>query len=448
MKTHALAASLTAALIALTGCYEGEKTEAGPKTYDVEAIIKAGDLSDAEKAEMLAQIGESLTTPVAFMYADEVLTQALKFDANNPRAQLYKHLVAPAMKLKGGIRGMRPLVAKMSDEAQGAFDMMVTDVEQNESLYNFLVDGPADINNESKAQQFLDQVYQSQNDLRVFLRGFKRNVIKISPVIIDASTNEYLSQCQVTAVGPRAGYHQRYEASECPFEMRVSTTIDSADIEVIQHAAAGAQIATIFATSYDLTGGVAYEHFAQGRKRTMSESVRFVNQLSQLGQLRANAAIKLIHAMGTDVYAGARWAQSYQDRLCPKGHYAVNRPGRLIEGGLCVQDLPDRSKPRAESVLRVFAAALAGTNTSLGIRDGKLHATELTRGGGYDYQTRADVLAFITNPIADLKSQLPTQFDRCGQPLNVGDKNLGGIFVDGNANDVAARLNLFGKNCN
>jgi hypothetical protein len=155
----------------------------------------------------------------------------------------------------------------------------------------------------------------------------------------------------------------------------------------------------------------------------------------------------MIQAMGSDVYAGARWAEQYQDRLCPKGHYQENRPGRLFSQGLCVQDLPDPSAPKAQSVLRVFAAALAGTAIDVGVKEGQILAVDLSNRTDFTYKTKAQVLAPVTNPVADLKTLLPTQFDRCGRPLNVGDSTLGGIFPAGDANDVAAHARMLGKDC-
>lgn len=448
MKSKVLAAGLMAALMTLTACNEEEGNPyAKARTYDVGAIVDAKDMSPAEKAEALALIGEKLVTPVSFMFADEVLTQAIKFDAGNPRAQLYKYIVAPAMVLKGSLRGIRPLANKLTQYSQDKFTEMDTKLSASRSLYLFLVDGPADINNEEKLQQLLDKVYGQQDKLRLFARGFKRNVLKVAPVIINGPEREVLAQCQVAPVGKRDGYHQKYEVSACPWSKVYETTIDSGDIEVMQHAFAGAEIATILATSYDATGGVLYERYISNRNVTTEQGVRFINELPSAGKLRASSSIRMIHGMGTDAYAGARWAQQYQDRLCPKGHYQDNRPGRLFSRGLCVQDLPDPNAPKAETFLRAVSAALSGASTEMGVADEQISVVELSNKTSWDYRTKANVFAPLNNPVADLKTLLPNQFDRCGQPLNVGDSTLGGLFPNGDANDVGARLGKFGKNC-
>ncbi|MGE4130756.1 MAG: hypothetical protein AB7F86_03915 [Bdellovibrionales bacterium] len=448
MKNQMLAAGLLAAVMTLAACDETERSAGEPaKTYDVDAIITATDLTNNEKSEMLAQIGEALSTPVGFMYANEVLDQAIRFNAENPRANFYKHLVAPAMVTKGLIKRMQPLADKMSDVTRTNYDQMKEQVALSESLNAFANEGAGDILTEEKAQQVLQAVYREQDKLRLFTKGFKANVLKISPMVIKGPPEAYLADCQVRAIGPRAGYHAKYDVSPCPWQKKFEATIDRGDIEVLQHAFAGYEISTILATSYDATGGVMYEHFAQNPTTSVREKVQFIQNLGMAGKLKPEAPITMIHGLGTDIYSGARWAQRYQDRLCPKGHYQLNRPGRLFAQGICVQDLPDPKMPRAESALRVFAAALGGMTTDLTIEDGRVVVDELSRNAPMGYRTKTQAFAPITNPVADLKGLLPTQFDRCGGAQNVGESTLGGLLPNGDGNEVARQLGWFDSTC-
>jgi hypothetical protein len=55
---------------------------------------------------------------------------------------------------------------------------------------------------------------------------------------------------------------------------------------------------------------------------------------------------------------------------------------------------------------------------------------------GQVYKTKMTVMNFMDHPLADIRQLGPVQMDKCGQILNVGDRTLGGIFMEGDANSV------------
>lgn len=441
------------AVIALTvtslaGCLEEQQTTDPVTTYDVEAIVKDPNLTPEQKGEKLALVAEKLSTPSGFMYADEVLELALSYDSTNIRAQLYKKLSAPVMVLKSAMKRLQPVVRKFSAQMRRAYVDEQKSMALNQSVESFFNNGKADIQTESQAQSLVDQVMAAQNDLRLFLRSHKDISLQLYSVNPVGELPDIWYHCPVQGVDSVGSYHKKYTVKNCKFLRQTEYTIEGGDIEVLQHIAAGMQILSIVATSYDATGGAVFESTMNKQSLNVKQRIDLLQSLKQFGQVRNAATFKMIQALGSDIYSGARWAQKFQNQLCPQGWEHEQRPGKLFDKGICVQDYPGQKPGSTDTAFRVVATALAGQNLAVFTRDGSINVTDMADNtNGAQYSTQANLLAPIMNPIADLKQILPTKFDKCGRTINLGDKTVAGLFPSRDGEEVAKSIGLISEEC-
>lgn len=415
-----------------------DKAAANYTTYDVGQILSDKKASAIEKAERLAHIGESLSTPSGFMYADEVLNLALKYDPNNARAGLYKMVLAPLMETRGLVQRVTPLSQKFSLSAQRELNIFRQKIAVNPAVNHFFTYGKSDIATEAQAQRVIDRIRTAQNNLRIYFKSNRNLNLTLQPMTpYDSDVLPVWKSCPVLAVQRQDGYSNQYKTKNCDFMFRRRLKIDSGDIEALQQIAAGMQIAASIAGAYDATGAAKLEKFLVSKPgATEKEGVSVAKQQSALGNLRRAAGMTVVKTLGTDFYSGARWLQRYQDRFCPKG----GRRGHLFSGGLCTTDSTD-------SLLRVMQVALAGSTVGVMVRDGKFEITDLAKNKVGDLHTRANLFAPFVNPVADLKTTLPTQFSPCGNSMNLGDPTVGGFLPHADGVKVGQAMGVLGKPC-
>jgi hypothetical protein len=379
------------------------------------------------------------------------LDLALSFDGSNIRAQLYKKLNAPVIALKGSIKRLEPVVAKFSPPVQQAYDQQKQLTRVNPSIDAFFNSGKADIQTEGQAQALIEQVLVAQNDLRVFLKGHLDISIQLNPMTPDGGEIADIWQaCPVVATDGVGKYHKKYTTKTCPFLHPTDFTMDAGDIEAVQQMVAGMQILTIAATAYDATGGGQFESAVYNNPdMSVRQRIGLLQNLKQLGKVRNAATFKMIQSLGADIMAGARWAEKYQAQLCPHGPgQEQQRPGKLFDQGICVQDYPGQKPGTLDKTFGVVEMALAGQNVAVFTRDGGINVSELADStDGAAYSTQANLLAPIVNPIADLKQILPTKFDKCGNTTNLGDKTVAGLFPSRDGEDVAKSTGVISEPC-
>jgi hypothetical protein len=201
------------------------------------------------------------------------------------------------------------------------------------------------------------------------------------------------------------------------------------------------------ATGYDARGAARYDRFTKNAPGASEQSrIGFARRLADFGRLRDSKALNFVHTMGSDFYAGLKWAEQYQKELCPKGWNQNQRPGMIFSNGLCVQDYPGKA-PKADAVFRILSASLAGGTVAITVAGPSVRVNELSEDQSGGIQSQANFFAPFVKPVGDLKSQLPTRFSACGNSENVGDPTLGGILPKGDGVVIAGELGWIGKPC-
>ncbi|MGZ3723861.1 MAG: hypothetical protein ACXVA9_13050, partial [Bdellovibrionales bacterium] len=173
---------LAFSVIFLNGCLEGE-------TSNKEAKLTANQA----ESERLAQAGEALLTPVSFMFADELFTQALNLDSQNMRAGLYKSILGPVMKTRGFMARIAPYISTLPENIQNNYRNASARMVQAD-VRDFYFNGPADLKTEIDVQNLLQEVVEQFSNARKYIRANKTRVIDLKATVYSTPA---ASDCKV-----------------------------------------------------------------------------------------------------------------------------------------------------------------------------------------------------------------------------------------------------------
>ncbi|MDZ4662994.1 MAG: hypothetical protein SGJ18_15385 [Pseudomonadota bacterium] len=437
MKNILIVSSLISILV-LSGCSRSGKPR--PGKIDLNDIQKS-TLTSEQKAEKMALAGEQLVSPVSFMYADYVFDQALVQDSKNFRAQFYKALLAQVVVYRGIVKRVEPYIKTQSTKVeQNRYDRWIKN-QPNSGLKSFLLDNSnlPDIKDEKSFQAFLDTVTAGYETYRTFLKTNK-NSMNLTLNVNDSkeiSRRVKAGKEECSWKNPEPGI---YDPSECVLTDVLEIKVDQADAEVMQQVAAGMEMYHIMLNSYDMSGLINANKVLP-ENATPAQIFAYLNQIPDFGQLRSEQKLGRVTEMGSDVVAGMKYAMENYKMLCPEGtHTEKARKGHIIENSICMYDVnvPD-SKNRVEKLIASMTQILGG-----GVVLGKV---------GHDIRDDSIVTAnfnytaLLKNPVQDLKKQFPTSFNRCGNPVALADKTMGGLYADGDAEDKLTRTGKLGASC-
>lgn len=389
----------------LSACGEKEiiRVEGGPKaTISADATMESGALADA---------GEQLVSPYTFMLADKVFDMALQNDPNNMKALFYKKLLKRSMVFKGIVTRIRPFVKQHGD---------MTKLEENietlphSALRTFLLEGREDIDTTSKIQDVLVQYTQAVNEFRKFLKDNPdlELTLNLNPYLFEKTIkDEVMKSCVVI------NSSENQLDVECNLKDVATVKINSADAVALSQIAAGEVLYYSVFTSYSLEGIESLGDY-RSDVETEEERIAKLSSLPKFGKLRGDESMSLIRSLGVDFSVAAKWALRYQQQLCPETSESnLKRKGFLFKDGICIKDVNE-----AQRNLALLDAALNGV-ISIQVEDS----------AGAPKNVNLDVFAMSNNPVQDLRSVFPTDFNECGVATGFGDKTLGGTFPDADA---------------
>lgn len=395
---------------------------------DVTSIANSKNQTAAEKAEALALAGELLNTPTSFMHADPVFKAALFIDPSNARAQLWAAALGPAMELKGLIARIEPL-AQTHPARYSHYQAEVARLKKmyaGTDLLKFMLSGPADIESEVELQEVIARVSLKIDDFRRTVIALKN---RSQPLQLHFH-KELFKPKQIAAYKNNVHYAGRgvYELDpSLENSDMIVRNLNRADLEVLQQAAAGIEIYMTIANSRKLTG--AYQRYTKPKKRDIKKLLMSLEAEPDFGTLREQNGLGAIPDLAKDFVLGIRYAISYNNSLCPNGYETPrNRPGYLFENGICVAN-PDG----VERVLHTIDVALTGSPIAVNLQAGNNIPTTMTP------------LALFKTPVQDIRSIGRIDFDSCGNVTHVDDYQGGGVFPNGDLNQILE--NNANQNC-
>ncbi len=421
MKRSLLKMALVSLFVSLSACDSMHTNNSTKKTIDTGAILRNAELSSEEKAERLALAAEELLTPDGFIYATDVLDEALKHDPNNKRAQLYSSLMEQTLAVKGIMKRVRPLLSKYP-QLKSRHELELQMMENTTTLNAYLLDGPEDIKTEEDVQAYLDGFYEKQEAFRQFL-------IKNKDLEITLNYSSWLKEysyktekkCQVFKAP-----NDQYELINCEDYEPISVKLNRADNETLQQYLAGAQITTILATAYKMNGLVRQLDIASVAKASAQSIASNILANNESAKLRPSQRLLNVLTFGTDGIAAIQWAKSSQASLCTSVHPELpDRPGMLFQDELCLSKHSHQKKTELDRIAATVAAAISGQHI-------------LARSG--TFETTLNPHSLIVSPVQDIKKIQP-RFDVCDQLSRVQDTSVGGLFVKRDANDFLSHIN-------
>jgi hypothetical protein len=414
------------ALCSITATACSHKHHQVVKTIDTKSIRNDSSLNSSQKAERLALAAEQLVSPGSFMYAKDVVDQALSIDSDNKRAQMIDALIAPLMATKGILERVKP-IAERNEKSKAKYEEVMAKVDKKpaHALKTFLLDGKQDIVTEADAQSFTDSIRNAFDKQRTFFKNNKNLdlTFNLSDLFSAAALNKEDS-CYMDT--DESGVYKEY-CLEDTTPAVLEYKLNRADNEAIQQIAAGMEIYISLLNSYDVSGALAVSDKYDNTNANSNEVREELLKNKSFGTLRGSSGLNGIVSMGMDAISGIRYAAAAQDELCPAGvKDKSNRPEYVFTQGICISDRKDTENP-LENILKTVELALKGEAIS--------HKFTGDKG---EYTTVVTPVSILMGSVKDVRD-LGLGFNQCGNVVGVGDATLGGVFP---RKDVNVVLNL------
>lgn len=404
MNLKPMAMSLLVALTMSACGPQNKESEKSNRKVEINAVTM--------NAEELADAAEQLVTPYTFMLADSTAQAALAKDPKNEKAKVVRAIVAPLMAFKGIATRLKPAVREYGNMKE--WERGVKGIP-NSPAKKFLLAGKEDIKTVKDLQNWFDEVKDGFGKLRKAMKEYPNQelTIYVNPYLTQETLESKADEsCKVIE---RTHDGEKTVEFDCDYEEAFQVKLNMADYMVVGQAAGGYELFLGLYNTFSLEG---LETIPQdGKERSLEE---ILGQLPAVGKVRNKQNLRFLKEYGTDLISSVRWAQKYQRQLCPRGTEATNqRPGYLAKDGLCVNIDQD-----GEKNLQLATNLLKGiVKVDLDIND-RIRPTNINLAG------------FLQNPISDIRILLPARTDKCGNPVSFKDKTFGGLFPDGDVEQL------------
>lgn len=379
--------------------------------------IVANERMDSEE---LTAAGEQLIAVHSFHLAYKVFEKALEKDSENKKAQFYKIFLKRFMTLEGVLTRITPFVEKYGNNESHKKTQKEL---PKHPMRDFLIGKNKDlkpIKNLSEIQDVIADYRDAVNELRQFIakNADMEMEIFLNPNIFMNQINAKMTESCVVKTIERNS--ETIAEVECDSSEIAMVKMNMTDLMVIkQYAAAEVLYLTLY-TSYSLDG---VAEIMKRHENSPISTEQFLNELQAFpGALKLNKrqALTQIRSLGSDFITAAKWAMKYQDSLCPKN--STGQP--LKRKGYIVPNICVGSAETQEKSLVLFEQILAGPMQQ---------KTD-------DGQTvTVNFMAILDKPIQDLNSVAPASFDAKGAPASWKDGSMGGLFPNGDFNEIQKR---------
>lgn len=398
--------------IFVTGCQPNETTiEKIIEKPNDEKVDKLIEVNDAMTDEELADSGEQLLTFYTFPLAEKAFKMALLKNPNNIKAQFYTEGFLKIHTVnKGILNRIKPFIRKQGRLKD--LEKMISELP-NVAARKYLLDGTEDIKNMNDIQNYLFEVQNNWNNFRKWLIANydKSLTLNLDPMwLLINSGIEGKHSCSM--IDEESG------KAICNYNTVFQKKLSPVDMMGLRQMVGGIVLMYTMYTSYNFDGTERLSQIDPHNKFTPQQSYQYLVDINpSYLALRQKNMMKEVLNIGSDLTESAKYALKHQQDLCPKGlGLTRQRVGFLFHDGICLQD--------KNNGLEILETALKGPTKAL-----------LTNSHGAEIETRVDYLAWFRNPIADLKTIGPAEYDSCGRVKKLLDKTVGGIFVDKNGDD-------------
>jgi hypothetical protein len=439
-------------------------------SFDIQSIIRDAKLGNSQKADKLAEFGESLMSPLSIMSIEEIFDAALTLDPKNAKARLYKSAIQITKPLKGLLNRIYPLVATQSYERQQRYAEFINIKLLKSPARSFLLDGPQDIMTELDLQEVAVLIIERLNDFRKLIGEIKQThpnltfffnrlwgQTKILPVEFDA--------CSVRRQGTI------YYFGDCLSLVYIKTIkqVTSIDLELLQQLIGAYQVTGLMITGYDLSGFIRMVDDSETYALTAKQVKERLVKMPRFGRIMNRFQIAKILPLALDLQKSYAWAQKNKNDVCR------DRSSAIAESGYCLDTKPSTALsslipyllqalfPADHKDVQVKAASFPYLYKVLNWPSRSEEFSILSKGlarASYEkvfskeldkkvltLRSEINPLVVMVTPPSDLKNLFPDRFDKCGNMTHLSDPTLAGFFPKGDAAEVIRFLEIVRTEC-
>ncbi|MBX9768203.1 MAG: hypothetical protein K2X47_13095 [Bdellovibrionales bacterium] len=430
--------------IALMGC---SSSSSGPsnsnsqfRTGKVEGgrVVNLKDLGGANIADDLVASAYEIATGPGFMYAGEFLDRALQLNPKHPSG-LYLKALMDWTPLAEGIMVKGIPLANSADPQQSQTQRSNEAIAQipDGDYKRFITRAGNQIYNETQAQDFVGAVEASLLRTREQLQKLSNQSDFTAPFVthFGAPAEKVIKECAVTKIADGV-----FMIKDCPWKQSIPRQVSFADVKATNLAVAGYLTFLTLLSSYHFDGSIQLSkeitaRIQAGEKVTEQESIRLMRNQTRFLKLRSGHRLTDIIGFANELTLAFEEAARLQSRFCAKGRGRLNRPGYLIENGICTGAEETEVINNLDKATRGPVPMKVVGPGWVQNEDGRWSAVSPST-----LLTTINILPLLKGQIADLKAFLPTGFNSCGAGTHLSDGTLGGIFPNGDFVAVA-RLN-------
>lgn len=415
--------------MAIFSCQPKEKTKTIKEQVFVEKKINSKRVSgetDKEYSAKLARIGEILVTnPVGVAHAHEMFTRALEINPKNNKALLYSAFTGVLMSLEGSVGRTRNL---FEDPAQydSTIDFLTNRLKYPEFV-KFIT------GNQTQAE------FKNYQEVKKFVNN---NVIdafeKANKTLnkIDGNVDIILTRIQSSNLDPQRDYicfdkvEDNISFVQCRLNRKLpdtvtlpalTSTVDSMDVKILANAFKAYSAALKLYTAYKITGQrhltneLRLKEFKVQRGLTDRERHLIVNRYPVYATLEDDNRLKEIIEDLEGVVEATMDLESLNNQFCMNNLRIKN----LFE------------------VICFSETARADLEKALDLLSGPSEYTIGPDINDNDVTILVDLPSFINNPLQDLKTLAPGQYNPDGSSNYTNEPMLNGLFPN---NDLLEKI--------
>jgi hypothetical protein len=406
-----------------------QQTEKSPSAVEKQVSSKRALLeSDVEYANKLTRVGEILVNnPVGFTHANDMFNRALILDPQNNKALFYSAFTEIMMTMKGSLNRTKGLMDDPADYNK------VIDYVTKELKYPEFVDFIAGKKTQSKFKNYQEIKRFLQNDVVDAFENGNKKLNKINGDVnliltqLETENTELKYNCveSVDELGDSETVCDLKSEMDNIVALPAKTVqIDIKDINILASGLKG--YSTIFKlyTAYAITGQkhitneVKVKELELGRDLTDKELNRIVSDYGSYLVLEKDHRMNEVVRDLEDIVAVGMDLETLNNQFCDNDL----RDNNLIKT-ICFSD-----------------TARVDMQKSLDYLAGPQEMTMGQDSNGDDVKIVVDLPTYLSNPVSDLKTLMPTEYDIDGASNYTVEPQLNGLFPNKDLLDTLNKI--------
>ncbi len=408
--------------------------------------------SNLEFSGKLTRIAEILLSTGSIEEAHGILETALKNEPTNSKANFLSALTTIAMIAKGGLERVDALFSGAnSGHLKLEKQIYKTQVPEWINFATKMTPGMTQFQDAADVQNFIgNEVIPALEKASAKLKAAQAQEFK---VIATGKKQEEKTEkyCRwVETASPYGGTDRNWRCDQYAYMNSYIgahvVTIDQHDAKIVEGVILGYLNALRIANAYDFADGIKIgkriDHLKQERGNygyggysfedgeiTFKERVEITNRYPKFMTLRSDNQLDKVATSASDIAKIALSLDEYRTVLCNAKNRSKAQKNNLVKS-VCLSVETISNIEEALGILQGASRVNVPTETEWQLNPETGYWEEVEIPG---YSVMVDLPTFLNNPMSDLKTLLPTDFDDKGKALEptIEDKTFNGLFPNG-----------------